>query len=412
MLRHVYPALSFAAFAVAGGIFKHLDLPFPLNVAIPLAVGLLVPLFCVLDYLRRWEIANPDEWQLLIRNGKLVQSGVGACHFKDAFDTVVRFPSSIQKVTFKVEQVTSEMQGVVVSGYALWSVHREGEGPWKAYKNLMLRDKDRDGTSDSKLGSGYISDLATSIIRVCIAQQTLQSCLTRRDEIRDSVREQMMATLPGWGVWLETVEITDVRISSKALFEDLQAEFRAEQRLKAERVRLGTERKLQEEQLAADLEAAKRKAEAETQKAVTQAEQKYVRQEKESKSLELTQKILLERLEREKAYALAELQKEKEVEMRRQENAQALNKMKVDAELEILKKKDERVQHLTEGNFRLMQIEATKEVFSRISDFRVSAFNGGAAGGADPSTLLPAAGALGFAQQVEVLEGVREGRGR
>lgn len=32
--------------------------------------------------------------------------------------------------------------------------------------------------------------------------------------------------LNGWGVWVESVEITDVMISSKTLFENMQVEFR------------------------------------------------------------------------------------------------------------------------------------------------------------------------------------------
>lgn len=36
----------------------------------------------------------------------------------------------------------------------------------------------------------------------------------------------MFDVVKNWGVWLETVEITDVVISSGSLFKDLQAEFR------------------------------------------------------------------------------------------------------------------------------------------------------------------------------------------
>jgi len=41
--------------------------------------------------------------------------------------------------------------------------------------------------------------------------------------------------LKGWGIWLESVEITEVRISSKTLFEELQAEFRNETKIKAQK---------------------------------------------------------------------------------------------------------------------------------------------------------------------------------
>lgn len=36
----------------------------------------------------------------------------------------------------------------------------------------------------------------------------------------------MTEVVKGWGVWLETVEITDVVIKSQPLFKDLQAEYR------------------------------------------------------------------------------------------------------------------------------------------------------------------------------------------
>ena len=39
--------------------------------------------------------------------------------------------------------------------------------------------------------------------------------------------------MTGWGVWLETVEITDVKICSSKLFKDLQCKFREDQNYQA-----------------------------------------------------------------------------------------------------------------------------------------------------------------------------------
>lgn len=50
----------------------------------------------------------------------------------------------------------------------------------------------------------------------------------------------------GWGIWLETVEITEVTISSERLFKDLQAEFRQETQLKAQKVELSSQEKINE----------------------------------------------------------------------------------------------------------------------------------------------------------------------
>ena len=52
------------------------------------------------------------------------------------------------------------------------------------------------------------------------------------------MRNDLKDQFKGWGVWLETVEITEVTISSDKLFKDLQAEFRQEAHLKAEKIEL------------------------------------------------------------------------------------------------------------------------------------------------------------------------------
>jgi len=44
--------------------------------------------------------------------------------------------------------------------------------------------------------------------------------------------------IKGWGVWLETVEITDVQIKSGSLFKDLQAPYRMKVQEKAELYRM------------------------------------------------------------------------------------------------------------------------------------------------------------------------------
>lgn len=39
----------------------------------------------------------------------------------------------------------------------------------------------------------------------------------------------MTEVVQGWGVWLETIEITDVKILSGSLFKDMQCTFREDQ---------------------------------------------------------------------------------------------------------------------------------------------------------------------------------------
>jgi len=63
--------------------------------------------------------------------------------------------------------------------------------------------------------------MANSIIRHKIANSTIEDILTKREEIRQEMKSDMNSILNGWGVWLESVEITDVKISSRKLFENM-----------------------------------------------------------------------------------------------------------------------------------------------------------------------------------------------
>jgi len=45
--------------------------------------------------------------------------------------------------------------------------------------------------------------------------------MTNRELMKSSMKKELSDQLTGWGIWLETVEIKNVRICSKTLFEDL-----------------------------------------------------------------------------------------------------------------------------------------------------------------------------------------------
>ena len=59
----------------------------------------------------------------------------------------------------------------------------------------------------------------------------------------------MQKIITGWGIWLETCEVEDVRIASKSLFTNLQTEFREKSRMEAEKISANTENQIQSEAL-------------------------------------------------------------------------------------------------------------------------------------------------------------------
>jgi len=64
--------------------------------------------------------------------------------------------------------------------------------------------------------------MAVSIIRDRIANLTIDVILKNRNKLRNGVREELQKILNGWGMWVETIEIHDVTISSGQLFKNLQ----------------------------------------------------------------------------------------------------------------------------------------------------------------------------------------------
>lgn len=68
--------------------------------------------------------------------------------------------------------------------------------------------------------------MSTSVVRSCIANSTIKEMITNRKLLRTAISKEMFDVVKGWGVWLETVEITGVTICSKSLFTDLQTNYR------------------------------------------------------------------------------------------------------------------------------------------------------------------------------------------
>ena len=95
----------------------------------------------------------------------------------------------------------------------------------KAYKNLG-----KNLTSDVPLtANNLLTSMASAIVRNCIANSTIDQIIKNRQQLREAINKEMTEVVQGWGVWLETIEITDVKILSGSLFKDMQCTFREDQ---------------------------------------------------------------------------------------------------------------------------------------------------------------------------------------
>jgi len=92
----------------------------------------------------------------------------------------------------------------------VWSINRSDDGPFNAYKNL---GEDL-SSGDPRTANENLVSMASAIVRSAIANASINEMLKNREKLRETIRTDMTKVVKGWGVWLETVEITDVTIMS------------------------------------------------------------------------------------------------------------------------------------------------------------------------------------------------------
>jgi hypothetical protein len=232
------------------------------------------------------------------------------------------------------------------------------------------------------------------------------------------MQKEMFQTLRGWGVWLESVEITDVRICSKSLFEDMQAEFRQEQHLKAEQIRLANSKTLEEEKANHDIQVAKLRTEKElrisqleSQKSLSiakntadqdsakrlyEAEQKLKLEEKQSLIDEQKAKLDMIKFERqakidkdraEITHQIAVDRVNKEIELETMRHSASLKRTREQLEVE---------REMTPENLKKAVLDATIRIYEKlpIRDIKLNNYLTPTSKSSDLGGLLPGFSAL------------------
>ena len=108
-----------------------------------IAIAVLGPalfLICAAVVLRFARVtAQPDEWLLRVRNGKVLDAGIGIWLWRKPGDVVARFSSALQRVRFTVEAPSAEHLPVKIEGFILWSLAPDGERVFRAFSKLGHR---------------------------------------------------------------------------------------------------------------------------------------------------------------------------------------------------------------------------------------------------------------------------------
>jgi regulator of protease activity HflC (stomatin/prohibitin superfamily) len=212
------------------------------------------------EKVKRWGLisARPSEFLVRMRRGKVSLSGQGASCFKWPWDSVAIVPTSVQRLQFCADQVTSEKVGVQVKGLAVYRIAE----PLIAYRMLNFSFPERASEKLQRL----LEEMFIGAARRLVANLTVEECLSRRKE---GIAAELMreiapvvsgegragdTTNQGWGVVLDTIEIQDVRVLSGSVFAHLQAPYRQEQERLAREAELTKQRSIQQTETAAERE--------------------------------------------------------------------------------------------------------------------------------------------------------------
>lgn len=163
------------------------------------------------------------------------------------------------------------MQGVNVIGKLLWAPFREGDGPFRLYKAFGedLKTRAKNKVNDKVRG------MAIAIVRDVISNSTIDDILKNREKLRKTLKQSLQPILTSWGMWLETIEISEVSICSATLFENMQAKTKEEERLKAFRIEAESNEKIRMMKLKRDHEYEQRMAKRQAQESLNKLKLSY-----------------------------------------------------------------------------------------------------------------------------------------
>jgi hypothetical protein len=202
-----------------------------------------------------WVSAQPDEWLLRVRNGKVVRAGVGIFTWRRPGDVIARFSSTIQRVRFSSEALTAEHLAVVVDGFILWSVAPDAEKAFRAFSKLGIANLDRQPVALKSRSHLLTSQqhhafqaLLSAEMRAQVASVRLDDLLTVDHQLRRGLEQRLGLLSERLGIEIERTEILRVQPADPNLLRDLSARSEESVREEAANARRETAARLRQRQ--------------------------------------------------------------------------------------------------------------------------------------------------------------------
>lgn len=180
----------------------------------------------------RWSFvaARPDEWLLHVRGGVLRKAGVGIFVFRLPGDDVVRFSSTLQRVTFTLEALSADRVAVTVEGFLLWTVSSREGMPLRAYRMLGLANLDRpprELRSDRHLLAApqhrALQALVAAEGLAATSALSLEQAVSKPGALSEELRQRLRRFGEGVGLEVADLEISRVRPADSNVLRELAA---------------------------------------------------------------------------------------------------------------------------------------------------------------------------------------------
>ncbi|MEO0460556.1 MAG: SPFH domain-containing protein [Myxococcota bacterium] len=300
-----------------------------LGVSLVVLVGLILR--------RAIVIGEPDEWLLRIRNGRLLNAGIGVFLVKLPWDRVVRFSAAMQRVRFSAEPLSSENTPVSLEAFLLWSISPQGEGPFRAFSKLGIVDRKRLGdplAQDRKhLLQRPQHHAFQQLLRAAVEQLTprfsLRELLSANDRFLEALREELVRITAPMGVQVDDVQVLQVRPQNPALLSQLAAAIEHETQEQAAKARLEARQRIQRAEIESATELERERLKAERDHEVAKARSALEAQQEKARLLEAQYTARREELEHQHRLALLEAHHSQEYALAREAKKTSMKQAKL-----------------------------------------------------------------------------------
>ena len=317
------------------------------------------------DKLKSWGFitAKPSEYLVVVNNGRinLRKSGQGMRVWKWPWNSVAIVPTSLQQIDFVADQITRERIGVCISGVAVYRIAQ----PEIAFRVLNFTY----GESAKEKLAATLREMFIGAARRLIANLGLEQCLQNRKEAIAAFLMQEIAPVvsgsgrpddaaeQGWGVVIDTIEIQDVKILSKQVFEHLQAPYRAEIAMRAEMAQLERQRSVAELRSSTEKQTSEAAILSQRETRILRAKSEAIAAESEAadalRAEQAKARSATDELDRKEALARKRLGVEEGIALRQAESQAAIEKRRLE-----YKQEQELEQMKAQQSFQLRQAES------------------------------------------------------